>query len=446
MIAGLAVVALLAAEAIAFYTVGELLAATYPDERSTQAVSPFILLTLSLVAFSLPRVVPAVLPRGRPANIAIGAATFVAVYGAFRIEFAGDFALWDFTWVVDFVAGRGIEVVELPRPITGAALIAFAWARATWRSLTDVEFESTPRQLAGPAGIVIVASILGAASTHDDLIARGAVVFFAVALVALAFSQSALSGVTFGDLRAGGVTSTLMIGSAAAAVLGVLVFGVLFRIFGGPLADGLVSAIQLILLVTVGPLVAGAEWFVGLFNFDAGVFTPRDVFGNVEEPPEDEVDQRSTVERSFLALIRAVGLGAGLVFLVGIILLFAGRWRRYRRTSEQAVLVSSSGSLREDLGSLLGNLFHRNHGAESAESTDRVVRLYHRILRVAHDLGHDRLPGQTPHEFAPELRRAFAHPIVDDVTVALEADVYGSRSLPLSAVEELESRWEERRA
>lgn len=445
MIASLAVVATLAAEALAIYTVGELIAATYPDERSTAAVSPFIILALTMVAFALPRAVAAILPRGRAAQAAMGAITFLVVYGAFRIEFAGDLAIWDFVWIRDFIA-HGVETVELPRPVTGSIIIVVAWIRATWRSLTDIEFESTPRQLAGPAGIVIVASILGAASPHDDLIARGAVAFFAVALVALAFSQSALSGATFGDIRAGTITTTLLVGSALAAVAGVVVIGLAFGILAGPLTDALVGAARVVLFVTVTPIVIVAQWFVGLFNFEAGVFNPPEGNGNTGEPPEDEVEDRGTAERWVLALFRAAGVGVGLVALVGVIVLFMGRWRRYHRASGADVAVSSSGSLTEDLGSLFANMFRRRHDAAAAESSDRVVRLYQRILRAAHELGHDRAPGETPAEFAPELRATFATPVTDDVTHALEADLYGSRALPEAAVAALEGRWENRRS
>lgn len=446
MIAALAVLATLAAEALAFYTVGELLAAGYPDERSTAAVSPFTMLALTLLAFALPRAVAAMVPRGRPTFAVNALTTFVAVYGAFRIEFAGDFAIWDFRWAFDFIAGRGVEAVELPRPITGALLIVITWVRGTWRSLSDVEFESAPRQLAVPAGIVIIASVLGAASSNDDLIARGAIAFFAVALVALAFSQSALSGATFGDVRAGGVTTTLLVGSASAAILGVIAFGLVFGVFSGPIADALLSAMGFVLLITVVPIVAVAQWLVGLISLDSGIFTPPGGLTGSDELPEDEVEERGTFERSVLALVRAAALGVGVLVLVGIVLLFAGRWRRYRRRVEVDVTVSASGSLREDVGSLLGNLFRRRHGDPDWHSPDPIVRLYHRILTAAHELGHDRNPGETPAEFAPQLRVTFANPVTDDVTRALEADLYGSRGAPSATIEELENRWERRNA
>jgi hypothetical protein len=382
-------------------------------------------------------------PRVRYAALAV--VTFVAVYGAFRIELAGDFALWDFSWMASFVAGD-LEVHDLPRPITASLLMVFAWVRATWRSLTDVEFESTPRQLAGPAGIVIIACILGAASERDDLVARGALSFFAVAIIALAFSQSALSGATFGEIRTGGITTTLLIGSALAAIAGVVVFGVAFAILGEPVADLLRATVRLLIYLTVAPFVLAGEWFLGLFDLKPGEFDPPEFGeGEVGTPEEEEPEERGVVEESVLALLRVVALAVGLAVIVGVILLFTGRWRRYRRSTDAALSVSHAGSFRDDLGSFLGGLFGRGRQAPAAEPADRVVRLYRHMLVAAHDRGRDRLPGQTPVEFAPALRATLDDdPLTDDVTGALVDDLYASRPPSAAQVDELELRWLQR--
>ena len=232
MIRRAALVLLLSAEALAFYTGGEVVMRIFP-EPGNQLVSAPGFIVIAFVSFFAPAVLDwfGVGP-GKRASV-VGVVGLVVLYGALRLQYAGDLALWDFGWLSDFVVRTGTIKEWIPAVMTSSVLLVLLWAWAAWRSRSGVWIENAPRSLAVPFALVTLALLLTAPSEQAEFVTRAGVVFYGVALAALACSQLSQSGSSMGSLRSGSVTTALLVGTAAFAVLGVLLVGVLLE----PLID-----------------------------------------------------------------------------------------------------------------------------------------------------------------------------------------------------------------
>ena len=92
MIARIALVAAIASEGLAFYTVAEWFAAGYP-EGDHHATSGIAFVAIALIAFFMPRWLQTLDLRPRVANGLMAAIAYVTIYGLIRVQFAGDFAI-----------------------------------------------------------------------------------------------------------------------------------------------------------------------------------------------------------------------------------------------------------------------------------------------------------------------------------------------------------------
>src|SRR5690606_23701041 len=93
VIAALAIVAAMVAEAFAFYVGAELFASAPEDPVDRHAPAAITFVFLALVGLGVPHAVEELaLPR-RVAVAVMAVVAFVALYGAIRVEFAGDLAL-----------------------------------------------------------------------------------------------------------------------------------------------------------------------------------------------------------------------------------------------------------------------------------------------------------------------------------------------------------------
>ena len=249
MIGALAVAALLAAEALAVYVFGELLSVIL-NESNREIVSAPVFVGFAFTAYFAPRVVDRFVADPGTRLLTVAGLGVVVLYGVLRLKYAQDLALWDFRWVADFVVDTGAIQDEIPPIVVSGLLLLAVWARSALRGLDEIWLEVVPRYLALPFALVTLALVLASGSDQAAVVARGGVVFYGVALGALAYSQLAQSGASIGEVRAGGVTTALLAGTAAFAVVGVLVVGVVLEV-----------AID-VLREPVGLVFEGVLWFV----------------------------------------------------------------------------------------------------------------------------------------------------------------------------------------
>lgn len=444
MIGFAAVAATLIAEALTFYVVNELLAASW-DETGGGSVRAVTYIFIVVAAFGLPRVLDTLAIEGRRGYLTLGLVSTLVLYAVFRIEFAGDIAVWNWVWVADFIRDAEAATENAGNVVFGGVFIVAAWARGAWRSTAEFELEFVPRYLAIPFAVVIVAVLLAGWSERIDIVGRGAGLFFVNAVFALALSQLALSGATIGNVKAGEVTTFLLLGTAAVTVVGVVLFGILFGILGDRLGSAIGFVVTLVLTILLTPVAYFFEFLFGLLLGGAetgGEFVPPQELG-----PPGEAAEPNDPSGFGQALLVAFRIGVLLLVLgaIGGFIAFVTRLRRQRRQrAGEGPAVGSSGSLGGDLRSLLGGMFRRD-GSGSAYLGSGIHALYHEVLEDARKGGRDRAQSETASEFAPALHSLFHTNATDDITHAFEQARYAGRAPAPEELAELERRWKESR-
>lgn len=438
MIGAIAVIASLAAEALAVYVFAEWVAAGYSSDKG--AVSAFALVTVALVAYGLPRFAGnfQVSPRAR--RLATALATFLVLYGLMRIEFAGDFAVWDFGWVVDFLTSMEATAREGSHAAFGTLLLLLLWVRSSIRSENDIDLETVPRTTTWTFILTTVVIVLGAATDRSGEVARGGGAFYAVAILALACSQLAQSGATIGDLRAGGITATLLAGTAAVTAVCVVVFWLVFGLFAEPLGDLLGAVIETTLTIILTPFAWLLSKVVGALLGDVNLVQPTQ--DTIIEAGGREPDQ----ERNLFEQLAVYGFRAfALIFVLGIvagaIALAMSLRRRLRPSADRTVEPGEVTPLAMNPRSLWHALRRGRSGAGAPSRATGVYRLYYDVLEDARRQGRERRIAETPEEFAPKLTDTFHSPVTDEITVAFEEARYAGREPDPRLVTDLEQRW-----
>jgi hypothetical protein len=237
----------------------------------------------------------------------------------------------------------------------------------------------------------------------------------------------------------------MLAGTAAVAVVGLLLITLLTTIFGPIVGPVISRSIELVLTIVLTPfawlltklfeaLFAGANPFPDI---------PEQLIRTSEEAANPDESERSTAGEAGVFLMRTIAL----LLFIGIAMLAATIFVRLRNRRKARILegrdTSAVGSLREDFGAMFRGLFGRKRHYEPGVATTEATRLYLEVLNKAEQAGHARPAGETAREFAPELQETFATPVTDDITRAFEAARYAGREPDSRMVEELRRRWHE---
>jgi hypothetical protein len=357
-----------------------------------------------------------------------------------RAEFAGDLAVWDFRWAADFITSMEATAREGSAAAFGGLLLIVMWVRSSLRSENDIDLETVPRTMTWTFMVATVVIILGAASDRSGEVARGGAAFYAVAIVALACSQLAQSGATIGDLRAGGVTVSLLGATAAATALCVVIFWLVFGLFADPLGDLLGAAIETTLTIVLTPFAWLLSWVVGVLLGDVNLVQPTQEV--ITEAGRRESDgERTLFDRLAVYGFRTFALVFVLAIIAGAIALAMSLRRRLRPSADRTVEPGTITALPMDPRSLWQALRRGRSAARAATSPSGVYRLYTEVLEDAARRGRERLLSETPEEFAPKLTDTFHAPVTDEITVAFEEARYAGREPDPYLLADLEQRW-----
>ena len=444
MIGRLAILAALLAEGLVFGTVAELLAASY-DSSDPHAVSAWAFCFVALSGYGIPRLVEGFDLSPRTGYVLTGVLGTVVIYSLLRITLYGDIAIWQLGWIGDFLSDAQTTAEKGGHTITGAILLIATWARATLRSADEIEMESIPRSVAVPFALVTTFVVLGAVTDRSGEVGRVGAAFYVAAILSLTCSQLAMSGATFGELRAGGTAAVLLAGTAIVAVVGLVIITLVTTVLG-PIVGPIISkTVQITLTIILTPFA----WVLTAL-FDA-LFAGANPFPNITEqvantsrdaadPSAAEQSQASKVSLFFMRTL-------ALVVMLGVVALLMTVFVRLRKRSADRLLdgreSSAIGDLRTDLGSMFRSLMGRRKAREPGEATTEATRLYLEVLARAEQTGHARPTGETAREFAPVLNQTFATPVTDDITKAFEAARYAGREPDARTIEELRRRWEQ---
>jgi len=442
MISRLAISASLAADALAIYVVAEWMAAGYSGEHQ-QAPRALAFLFIALAAFTIPRIATWYgLSGSKGYLVTVGLALFV-IYAVARLEVAGDLRVWDLTWVSDFIRDAHGTAGTGGRAMIASILFIATWIRVSYRSADEIEMEAIARS-AG-VGFVIVTSlvVIGAATDRSGEIARGGAVFYAVAVLGLACSQLALSGVTIGEMRAGSVVSTLLAGTAAVSVVALLVFGLVFGVLAPVLGPIIGAVIQAVLTVVLTPVAwVMAKIFEALLR-DADPFAnladlARTGAADAKQPGQES---QSFLQQAAVYTLRAFALLVILAIVGGGLALFMRFRQRGNAAADPDARMSIAGSAGDDVRAFFRSLFPRRNPPRSSFASTETTRLYLDVLADAEHDGAIREPGETPAEFAPTLVDRYRDSVTQDITTAFESARYAGRELDARSLAELRQRW-----
>lgn len=443
MIAVVAVVATLVAEGLMFAIVAELFAAGYSGEHA-HAVGWWAFSLVVLAGYYVPRVGAGFAMPARRAYALTAGAGLLLIYLLLRIEVAGDIAVWDFGWVVDFLQDSSDTLERGGRGLFGGLLLLGAWARGSFRSDEDLEMETVARSLALPFLIVIVVVIFGAPTDRVGEIGRVAAGFFAVAVLALASSQLALSGTTIGELRSGGIAAILLGGTALVAIAGFLFFGVLAGLLGPTVGPIIASIVETTLTILLTPLA----W--ALSKLFEALFAGENPFADLVDSTRLQADQAgdpnagdpSVIERGGLYGMRLFALLALGAFVATFAILFVRLRRRYQQRKMVDGASGSAGSAAGDLRNFLRSFLPGRREQQHLRATSEATLLYIEVLERAAREGHPRSDGDTAREFAPVLQETYhAGPVVDEITAAFEEARYAGREPDARTIATLRERW-----
>ena len=443
MIAGLAILASLLADGLLFATVAELLAAAY-EPTDPHAVSAWAFCSVAFAGYSFPRLVEGFEIGERRGYAITGVAGLVLIYMLVRITTVGDFAFWDLSWIADFLGDAEGTTEAGGHALTGAVLLIATWVRTTMRSGDEIEMEAIPRSVALPFALVTTMIVLGAMTDRSGEVGRAGAAFYLMAILSLVFSQLALSGATFGELRAGSTAGVILLGTGVVAVVGLLLIGLTLTVLGpiiGPIISKTTEVVLTIILTPFAWLLTKLfeALFAGANPFPA---ITENAVRTSEQAGNPEDDELSPAGQAGIFFMRTLAL---LIFF-GIVALLATVFVRLRRRGtigqDDGRELSVVGNFREDLGSMFRSLFRRGPSRPEGYATTEATRLYLEVLARAEGAGHIRPEGETASEFAPELKKTFAAPVTDDITRAFEAARYGGRESDARDIEELRRRWE----
>jgi hypothetical protein len=443
VIARVAIAASVAAEALAFYTLAEWIAAAYGGAHP-HTVPGVAFVVVAFVGFVLPQIFQDWELSSRTSYAITGVAAYLLIFGALHLEFGGNLAVWDFRWATNFISNASGTTPAGGHAVIGAALLMAMWVRAGMKAAHGVELEFIPRAIGLPFSAVMLIAILGAVTDRSGEIARATVAADVAVVLALAGSQLALSGATIGDVRAGGVTATLIGATVGATVVCVLVFGTLFTVGAAPIASFLGTIVGTILTIILEPFAWAMRHLFML------LFQGRDPLGgvqpDVQQAVQDAKQGQTTHSTSLAAKLLVYGLrifalliAAGIVVAATVI--YARLRRRRAELREEAAARGTAGSLGEDLRSLLGAMFHRGSSRYLPPTPSPTVELYREVLRRAEEMGRPRDPAETADEYSPALAETLRTEVTTEITRAFKEARYAGREPDPATVSELQRRW-----
>jgi hypothetical protein len=432
MIAMVARGGVIVAECLAFYVLAEWVAAAF-SRTTPDAVSWYWFVLLGVIGYGLPRLVDA----GRRTGVLSAVVAGFVIYLALRITVAGDMALWDFGWVRDFVNQDDDRALATGAVVASMLILGGAWVRAALQSDEGVELETVPSTLAWSFMLVTIVVVAATASDRSAEVARAAAAFYGVAVVALACSQLALSGATFGDLRAGGTVSLLLGITAGVTALGVLLSWLLLGTAGPVIGPPLARVTEVVLYAVLFPPAWLIEKIVS-FIFSGGNaegFELTNFAREVAEGRGEGAGEPAAGERIAAYSLRAFALIVVLAIGAVVAAWVARRMGRGRRGFSQGGVSTPSGSLASDL---LG-LFRKNPSPAPAPEGDTPARrLYVAMLHDAERAGRARGVAETPREFAPHAREALHTEAVLPATALFIESRYAGREPGEADVREAE--------
>jgi hypothetical protein len=382
--------------------------------------------------------------------------SFLIFYVIVRVDFYGDWRVWDFTWADTLFFNITTTIKDNLTAVFGIPFLWLFWVRGILRGQEYLNFEGVVGSFA--IGLVIIGVVeVFADSVHAPApVGQVAMPYVALGLLAIGLMHAARS-----EDRSGKSVTTTWIGAVIGAVIFLGAIALLFTIVDfGPATDLVKSVsdevgyvIAKTLYYIIYPVAYGIEQFLyGVRWLLEQLGGDRSAQQNQRQPfPTPAGDDNGGAGRltPWLDLLFRILVWGGLaaVLLVGTALLF-DRYLRRARPGEVKESTYQEGRLQADLSDLLNSMLGRLRpkGRPPGVEMDAARRLYFDMLAAGAERGVERQPPETPLELAPRLGQTFAAETTSRITTLFDDVRYGDAPVRDDEVKRLRDEWEQGRA
>lgn len=374
-------------------------------------------------------------------------------YAVVRIDFYGNFALWDFHWLDQLINHTHQALAkdsEGSTAVIGVPLLVVFWVRGILTGQQSITFDDVLSSFA--FGVVVVAGVLVVGSFVDELpggVQYIAVPYMAVGLLAVGLTHAARANDSASNqfmpawmLAIGGVIGLM----ALIALLFVVIDFDAARDGLAFVGYGIAWVLAGVVYIVAWPVIKILEGIFWLMSFVAGGLYQND-FPEPQPLPDTPTAEPQEAGDSILPdwvrLLVRYGIAGALIMTVIVVtgVLFQ-RYRRLAEPDEQKESVYQEGRLTTDLGNLLGSVFGRRRGGRVARVTEPARRLYFDMLAAAERRGVTRAPVDTPLELAPRLEVTFRSETPAEITGLFDDVRYGGLEPSAEEVQRLRAQLE----
>ncbi len=379
--------------------------------------------------------------------------SLLVFYAVVRIDFYGDFAMWDFHWLDRLINHTHAALDAETRGATaiiGVPLLMIFWMRGILAGQQTTTFEDVLSSFA--VGFGVIASVLVLGALVGDLprsVELIAVPYVAVGLMAVGLQHASQAADSF---EREFTPVWLVAITGAVAIMGLI--ALLFVLIDfGTARDGLAAAGYGIAWVGAG-ILAIITW--PIIKFLEGVFWLFDLvtggLGARNEPPPEIVQAGDRVGSQ-------EGQGAHLpmwvdhvvrymmasMVLVGLAVITGFLFQRFQKrpdSGENKESVYTEGRLASDLGNLIGSMFRRRGSGRAVRTNEPARRLYFEMLAAAEARGVERRPTETPLDLSPRLQTTFRSETPGEITALFDDVRYGGMDAEEEEVRRLRAEFE----
>jgi len=433
----------------AYALVGFFVALTVRGDRPTAFGVAFVV----FLSFAVSRLLQGSTMSLLPLRIWGGAISLLLFYAIVRVDFFGDWRLWDFTWADALFNHTEATLNDKANAVVAIPVLWLLWLRGIIKGQQSLIFEEIVNSFALGIIVIAIAALFSPAVDAPASVGNVAIPYIAVGLLTIGFAHASRSEKEFGrsfDMTwLAALAGAVVVLTLTALLFTLIDFGAIAAAIGWA-GEGIGWLIARTAYYILWPLVVAMDYFfqglAWLRDHLWGGQRPQELLQQASPTPAPEEDQQQETVPQWLQFITRLVIGGffAAVVLIALALVFV-RYARRRSPDEVKESTYQEGRLASDLGEMLGSLLGRLRPSFRSISSEPMRRLYFDMLSAAAERGVERRPSETPLDVAPRVGRTFQAEVTNRITDAFDEARYGGVSPPAPEVRRLREEWDQAR-